>query len=173
MFVEWSSIKASSSLNKFISSTLRSIGRQVACEWKRSNAIQMIITSSSPLAQSPATFPPSSFYPSYFSSSLRIPVLFFLLSLSLSRTIQCNHCPLVENASPIQKERNTRQSSRFSPFPNIFFSFIKRPFHTVSTTTDRPFTFAFHGGFHGAEGGPKKAMDSRGTRSHNARYLQM
>lgn len=169
MFVEWSSIKASSSLNKFISSTLRSIGRQVACEWKRSNAIQMIITSSSPLAQSfllllfpHHIFLPPSAYQFYFS-----------FSLSLSRTIQCNHCPLVENASPIQKERNTRQSSARVAFPNIFFSFIKRPFHTVSTTTDRPFTFAFHGGFHGAEGGPKKAMDSRGTRSHNARHLQM
>lgn len=101
---------------------------------------------------------------------------FSFLSLSLSRTIQCNHCPSVESVSPIQKERNTRQlnASRFPPFPNIFFSFIKRSFHTVSTTDRQTVHLPLSRRFHGEEGGPKKAMDSRGTRSHNARqHLQM
>lgn len=31
----------------------------------------------------------------------------------------------------------TRNTARFSPFPNIFFSFIKRPFHAGSPPADR------------------------------------
>lgn len=100
---------------------------------------------------------------------------FSFLSLSLSRTIQCNHCPSVESVSPIQKKRNTRQlnASRFPPFPNIFFSFIKRSFHTVSTT-DRPFTFLFHGGFtgRGERGWTKKGHGFSGN-PFARQHLQM
>lgn len=128
MFVEWSSIKASSSLNKFISSTLRSIGRQVACEWKRSNAIQMIITSPSrnlPLPQ-----------PFLFLFS----IVFFFLPPSLlpSLSPEQSNVTIVRRLKACHpyRKRETRQVA-FRPFQTFSFLSLSDLFTPSQPQTDR------------------------------------
>lgn len=95
-----------------------------------------------------AIFPPSSFSPSYFSSSLRIPVLFFLLSLppeqsnvTIVRWLKTRH--------PYRKRETLGSRARESLFQTFSFLSLSGLFTpSQQPQTDRspsPFTGGFTG----------------------------